>query len=205
MFRHGRRRGSSRGGARRKKQWTGGWFAQGRVTLPAEMASNDGHHVSLAWARVPSEAIDPLTGFPIDDDRTLLRTITSVTAQIEENGNGPYVAEFWFGILQWNGIDGNVLPALNEIPLPSDGQNADWVARAGVNVPRVAPINLATLSLTPTSQDNTSDYRSRRKLSSNHGLLLVLDLHMQLAPGGGSNPIQFYSASANWRFLLLEP
>jgi len=198
------RRHSSRSrGARRKKQWTGGWAGSARVA-PA-LTTNDSHLIGVNWARVPSNATDPLTGFPIQDDCTLLRTILSANAQVTENGTGPYSFEWWVGVLAWNGNDGTVLPSTSEIPFPSSDQNADWVARCGTNVARPAPVNLAQVSLTPTGIDITASYKSKRKLSSANGLLIITDLHMQVAPGGGSNPWTFYMNSLNWRFLLLEP
>jgi len=189
-------------GSRRKKTWEGGWYAQ-NAAAPGLNASNT-HAIQRAWARIPANVVDPLTSFPVRDDCTLLRTLFSANAQVEEQTNGPaYVAQFWVGLIAWDSLEGTTLPAITDIPFPSSDQNADWIARCGVNFARVEPISSATVGLTPTSIDGLSDFRSKRKLSSATGILLVTDLHLMVNASGA--PWSEFGLSVNWRFLLLEP
>jgi len=73
-------RGRSRG-SRRKKRWE---FVATGAQQGSTGLINDAQVTTAAfWARVPAGVVDPVTGFPVPDDHTLLRTLGYSTVSFQ--------------------------------------------------------------------------------------------------------------------------
>jgi len=188
--------------SRRKKRWE--FVTTGLVGAAPGVLADPSVRTDAFWARIPAGVVDPVTGFPVPDDHTLLRTLgysqfAYAAAQAER-----FSALWSFGLIAWDRIDSTVPPAA-ELPRPATEANWDWLFRQVIPLSFVAAAANVTSFNAPGATTLTLQSKARRKLSAGTGILAVCELARLTSNVPGVDLMNQFSWQASARFLLLEP
>lgn len=153
---------------RRETRWARGFDWDAAVN-DVNMAPS---FTSFDWLRVPSDSADPLQNDEVILPKTLVKTLLWCHggANIIPNGQ---VWNAWFGIIAWDGPDGNAPPATG-IPDVTNGA-LDWILWLPMSARNATggAINY-TLQFLTSSQTGGLYSDAQRKLPPSKGLLWVL-------------------------------
>jgi len=176
-----RRRSATRN--RRKSRWEGGFafrdVAGSGLAVPTIANSSV---VDVAWARVPSGAFDTINNDKVLDDCTLYRSLNTGQFTLQKTvASGHIEVILGMGVLAWDGID-DTAPVITEVPLPVQGGGGDWIwtwTRPVQLVSVGAGGQFEFVNLVGPSELFQS--RAMRKLSTNVGLLLVVEVYAMIS------------------------
>jgi len=179
-----RRRGRSRS-VRRKSRWEGGFSYLTNLgapgtggTVPTIAGSSS---ASAVWARVPAGAFDTVNGDFVLDDCTVYRMINVGGFLMIPTSTGSLDATVGMGVLAWDGIS-DTPPVITDVPLPTQNGGADWLW--WWVSPAIAASTATTAGVTVQNlfaPQGMVFQKSQRKLSTNTGLLLVVEVYANVS------------------------
>jgi len=191
----------SRSQVRRKSRWEGE-FSYRDVSIGTGVPTAEGSSVlDVVWARVPAGVYDSIFGDNVTDDCTVYRMFNIGQFLVQKTiTTGTLSLVLGMGVLAWDGIS-DTPPSALDVPSPVQGGGADWIWWWNrpvqlTNVP--AGANLEFVNTVGPSELIHS--KGMRKLSTNTGLLLVVECFAQIDFMGA-----IFSWSHNGRYAVKLP